>query len=163
MIKNILLGGLIASMLASAALADTTVTSGSNAAAHTSTLTNQSQSQQTSSGASAQQGNSQAVNNISNTPADQAIRTAPSVAAPALTTTLTETCMGSASGGVSTMGFGLTLGKTYIDNACVRRLNAREIAQTLGDKDVAKEIMCADATINAAYASVGRPCRASAR
>ncbi|HWU01543.1 MAG TPA: OmpA family protein [Novosphingobium sp.] len=79
--------------------------------------------------------------------------------APALTTTLTETCMGSTSLGVSVLGFGASGGTTWQDKHCVRRLNARELAQTMGDRDAARELMCADEEIFRVYNALGRPCR----
>ena len=87
------------------------------------------------------------------------VETVPQVYAPALSTTLTETCMGSTSGGISVMGFGGTLGTTWNDAQCVRRLNAREMAQTLGDRDAARALLCQDKDIAAAYAAVGEDCR----
>lgn len=103
-------------------------------------------------------GNAQNItfNNVA--PNKQKLETVPQVYAPALTTTLTETCMGSTSGGVSVMGFGGTLGTTWNDSQCVRRLNARELAQTLGDREAARALMCQDKDVAAAYAAVGQPC-----
>jgi hypothetical protein len=66
--------------------------------------------------------------------------------------------MGSYTGGVSGIGFGVTGAGTVVDKACVRRLNAREVAQTLGDKEAAREIMCGDTDVRAAFAALGRPC-----
>jgi len=163
-------------------------TSGSNAAAITSTSTtsqqgqlqgqNQgqgqlqsstsgaasNQTQSTSSSASsnqsttAQQGNAQNITYNNPSKVTETVKTTPGIVAPALTTTLTETCLGSVTGGVSFIGGGVTGGKTYVDQACVRRLNAREIAQTLNDRDAAKEVMCGDADVRKAYEIVGRPC-----
>ena len=93
-------------------------------------------------------------------PSKTKIESVPQVYAPALSTTLTETCMGSTSGGVSVMGFGGTLGTTWNDAQCVRRLNAREMAQTLGDRDAARALMCQDKDVAAAYLAVGQDCRA---
>lgn len=86
------------------------------------------------------------------------LKTVPQVYAPALTTTLSETCMGSTSGGISVMGFGGTLGTTWEDDDCKRRLNAREMANTLGDREAARALLCQDASVAAAYAAVGQPC-----
>ena len=66
--------------------------------------------------------------------------------------------MGSTTGGVAIMGLGLSGGSTWKDEECVRRLNARELAQTLGEKDAAKELLCGNQEINAVYQSLGRPC-----
>jgi len=87
------------------------------------------------------------------------VESLPTVYAPALSTTLTETCMGSTSGGISVMGFGGTLGTTWNDSQCVRRLNAREMAQTLGDRAAARALMCQDKDVAAAYLAVGQDCR----
>lgn len=66
--------------------------------------------------------------------------------------------MGSTSGGVSVLGFGGTLGTTWRDDACTRRLNAREMANTLGDREAARALLCRDKDVAAAYAAVGQPC-----
>ena len=106
------------------------------------------------------QGNAQNITfNSPAAPSKTKIESLPQVYAPALTTTLTETCMGSTSGGISVMGFGGTLGTTWNDKQCIRRLNAREMAQTLGDRDAARALMCQDEDIARAYASVGQDCR----
>lgn len=77
--------------------------------------------------------------------------------APALTTTLTETCMGSSSVGAGFAGGSFSFGTTWRDSACVRRLDAREI-KSLGDVQVAKEIMCDSDLVREAFKRVGRPC-----
>lgn len=66
--------------------------------------------------------------------------------------------MGSTTGGLAVMGFGISGGSTWKDEECVRRLNARELANTLGEKDAAKELLCGNQEINAVYESLGRPC-----
>jgi hypothetical protein len=107
---------------------------------------------------SASSGNNQGVTINSTTPKEQTVRTAPQVYAPALTTTLTETCMGSTSLGGSGVGVGVTIGTTWHDKDCVRRLNARELAQTLGDRDAARALLCEDEAIRTAYEKIGRSC-----
>ena len=84
----------------------------------------------------------------------------PDVIPPALTTTLSETCMGSSSAGGSGVGFGISLGTTWTDENCVRRLNARQMA-ALGDQNAAKELLCDDPKMAAAYARAGKPCAAT--
>jgi len=172
MIKNLFLSAILFCTVATSAFASdlNNSNSSSNAAANTSTTTtsqqgqDQGQTQSTSSAATsnqstlASQGNSQNITFNSPDKIKETLRTTPVISAPSLTTTLTETCLGSASGGLSVVGFGMTGGKTYVDQACVRRLNAREIAQTLGDRDAAREIMCGDAEVNAAYKTLGRAC-----
>jgi hypothetical protein len=152
-----------------AGVALSTVLLSSTAYAQTSTSTAASASQsQSQSGSVAvanpdasNQGNTQTVAPTFNsyTPATQTVRTAPPVAAPALTTTLTETCMGSTSVGVSVIGWGATGGTTWEDHECVRRLNARELAQTLGDREAAREVLCGNGDVFRVYNALGRPCR----
>ena len=77
--------------------------------------------------------------------------------APALTTTLTETCMGSTSMGRGFSGGSFSFGTTWRDHACVRRLDAREI-RSYGDIQAAKEIMCDSDLVRDAFKRVGRPC-----
>ena len=77
--------------------------------------------------------------------------------APALTTTLTETCMGSTSVGAGFSGGAFSFGTTWRDHACVRRLDAREI-KSFGDIQAAKEIMCDSDLVREAFKRVGRPC-----
>ena len=77
--------------------------------------------------------------------------------APALTTTLTETCMGSTSVGAGFSGGAFSFGTTWRDHACVRRLDAREI-KSFGDVQAAKEIMCDSDLVREAFKRVGRPC-----
>jgi hypothetical protein len=77
--------------------------------------------------------------------------------APALTTTLTETCMGSTSAGAGFSGGSFSFGTTWRDTECVNRLNAREI-RTYGDVQASKEIMCSNDTVRQAFKNVGRPC-----
>jgi outer membrane protein OmpA-like peptidoglycan-associated protein len=125
----------------------------------TSDATSSSSSGSQSGAAASNQGNAQTITNNSYTPARQTIVAAPSVYTPALTTTLTETCMGSSSLGVSVLGFGAGGGTTWTDRQCVRRLNARELAQTLNDKEAARELLCGDPDVFRVYNALGRPCR----
>jgi hypothetical protein len=56
------------------------------------------------------------------------VRTAPSMVAPGLAAAGLETCLGSASGTVSAIGFGIGGGSTYVDPGCEARLDARTLA-----------------------------------
>lgn len=85
------------------------------------------------------------------------ISNVPGVVAPALTTTLTETCMGSTSIGGAGVGFGVSFGTTWRDTACVRRLDARQLL-ALGHSDAATELMCDSEAVKGAFRRVGRPC-----
>jgi hypothetical protein len=77
--------------------------------------------------------------------------------APALTTTFSETCMGSTSAGAGFAGGAVSIGSTWEDEACIRRLDAREI-KSLGDAEAAKELLCDSAKVREAFKRVGRPC-----
>lgn len=88
---------------------------------------------------------------------DYDVRNVPNVSAPGLTTTLTETCMGSSSVGGAGVGFGISFGTTWRDTSCVRRLDARQV-QSLGYPEVAKELMCDSKAVRAAFARAGKPC-----
>jgi hypothetical protein len=77
--------------------------------------------------------------------------------APALTTTFSETCMGSTSMGAGFAGGAVSIGSTWTDEECIRRLSAREI-RTFGDVFAAKEIMCGNVEVRQAFKRVGRPC-----
>jgi hypothetical protein len=85
------------------------------------------------------------------------VRTTPAIAAPALTTTLSDTCMGSASFGLSITGFGATGGTTMVDQACVRRLDAREF-RAMGLTDVALALLCQSDANRRAVESTGHLC-----
>lgn len=77
--------------------------------------------------------------------------------APSLTTTFSETCMGSTSMGAGFAGGALSLGSTWTDEECVRRLSAREV-KSFGDVQAAKEILCGNEEVRQAFKRVGRPC-----
>jgi hypothetical protein len=80
----------------------------------------------------------------------------PSMSAPALTTTLTDTCMGSWSAGVSIPGGGATFGKTQIDDDCVARLHARQLA-AMNAEGLAMEVLCSRQVILDADARMTTP------
>lgn len=105
-------------------------------------------------------GNTQAltVNNVSPAHTTADVKSVPNVYAPALTTTLTDTCMGSSSLGGSGMGVGVTIGTTWEDRNCNRRLYAREVASLTGDREAARAILCQDKDVYKAFEDVGRPC-----
>jgi len=88
---------------------------------------------------------------------EYSIKNVPNVAAPALTTTLTETCMGSTSAGGAGLGWGFSIGTTWRDTACVRRLDAREL-KSLGYPLAAKELMCDSEKVREALRRAGKPC-----
>jgi hypothetical protein len=87
----------------------------------------------------------------------QTIKTNPAIQAPGLTTTLSDTCMGSVSVGVSFPGFGATGGTTLVDQACVRRLDAREF-RAMGLTDVALALLCQSDANRRAVEATGHLC-----
>jgi hypothetical protein len=69
------------------------------------------------------------------------LRNVPSTFAPGLAAAGLETCLGSISGGVSGMGFGVALGSTVPDPGCSARLDARQL-WSFGLKKAAIARMC---------------------
>ncbi|MFC7287581.1 histidine kinase [Herminiimonas glaciei] len=88
---------------------------------------------------------------------DYTVKNVPTSAPPALTTTLSDTCMGSVSLGVSAVGFGVTGGMTMVDEACVRRLDSREF-RAMGMNDVALALLCQSDANRKAIEATGRTC-----
>jgi hypothetical protein len=85
--------------------------------------------------------------------------TTPTVVAPGLAAAGVETCLGSASGGLSLMGTGLTFGATTPDAGCSIRLAARQLS-AFGHPRAALALMCQDPRVAAAMATVGDLCPA---
>lgn len=85
------------------------------------------------------------------------VKNVPSVLAPSLTATLSDTCMGSVSAGISAVGFGITGGTTMVDEACVRRLDSREF-RAMGMVDVALALLCQSDANRKAIEATGRSC-----
>ena len=92
------------------------------------------------------------------------IKTVPDVSAPGLTTTMTETCMGSTSGGVAWLGFGITGGTTWRDGRCANRLDARQMGQFGVQVNDARlvhagvELLCETSSVQRAAARAGVIC-----
>jgi hypothetical protein len=82
---------------------------------------------------------------------------APTVAAPGLTAAGIETCLGSASGGLSAMGGGVTFGTTTVDEGCTIRLLARQL-YAFGFQKAALALMCEDQHVVVAMYAAGSPC-----
>jgi hypothetical protein len=77
--------------------------------------------------------------------------------APGLAAAGIETCLGSASGGLSVMGTGLTFGGTTPDEGCSIRLAARQL-NAFGHPRAALALMCQDLRVAAAMAAAGEEC-----
>lgn len=67
------------------------------------------------------------------------------------------TCQGSTSVGAGGPGWGFAFGSTKLDRDCNTRENAKMIA-LMGERDVAREVMCNVPEVRAAMARVGKPC-----
>lgn len=74
------------------------------------------------------------------------VRNVPSMVAPGLTSAGLETCLGSASGTVSAVGFGIGGGSTYKDEDCTARLDSRTLF-AMGLKAAAVARLCQRADI----------------
>lgn len=134
-------------MLPMAALADSnTAISGSASGAVSSSGAN----------SAALQGNSQGVT-INGGDVPDHLRTVPAIVAPGLVASYVE-CFGSASGGVSVMGFGVTLGKTYTDTDCQHRRDANQ-AVALGEVAVGYQVMCQNAGFFKADQATKKACK----
>lgn len=71
----------------------------------------------------------------------QTVKNVPGVIAPGLAAAGLETCLGSASGGVSAVGFGVSGGSTYKDEDCTARLDSRTLF-SMGLKAAAVARLC---------------------
>jgi hypothetical protein len=89
------------------------------------------------------------------------IITTPTVVPPGLAAAGVETFLGSASGGVSVMGGGLTFGSTKVDEGCTIRLLARQL-YAFGFQKAAVALMCQEARVAIAMNDAGSPCPPSA-
>jgi hypothetical protein len=85
------------------------------------------------------------------------VKSAPTVYAPSLTASMTETCWGSVSAGVSVVGVGVSGGATIKDLDCNKRLNAA-VAWRMDRKDIAFNIMCQEDDFRDAAATTDHPC-----
>lgn len=85
------------------------------------------------------------------------VRTTPTVYAPGLTASVTETCWGSISAAVSVVGVGATAAGTIKDLDCNKRLNAA-VAWRMDRKDIAFNIMCQEDDFREAAAQTDHPC-----
>jgi hypothetical protein len=99
--------------------------------------------------------------NISDPPASASttthLVTPPTTVAPGLAAAGIETCLGSASGGLSLMGGGFTFGSTKVDEGCTIRLLARQLF-AFGFKTAALALMCQDGRVAMAMETAGTPC-----
>lgn len=104
-------------------------------------------SSNSASGSAAISGSSITINNPAETrvrteaSGTTTIRSAPSMVAPGLTAAGLETCLGSASGTVSAVGFGIGGGSTYKDEDCTARLDSRTLF-AMGLKGAAVARLC---------------------
>jgi hypothetical protein len=97
------------------------------------------------------------VTNPASTTSKNRLITPPTVVPPGLAAAGVETCLGSASGGVSVMGGGLTFGSTKVDDGCTIRLLARQLF-AFGFQKAAVALMCQDNRVAAAMDAAGTSC-----
>jgi hypothetical protein len=104
-------------------------------------------------------GSSSSVNisNPASTDSKNRLMTLPAVVAPGLAAAGMETCLGSATGGMSIMGLGLTFGKTTPDDGCSIRLAARQLF-AFGFQRAAMALMCQDPRVAEAMTAAGDVC-----
>lgn len=108
---------------------------------------NQTQNQQTSqyvdSQSSSTSGSDVGVNvNVKNG-SDRKVKFPVATASGPALTTSNDTCMGSASGGISTVSVGVSVGTTWTDENCVMLKNSREM-WNMGMRQAAVNRMCMD-------------------
>jgi hypothetical protein len=85
--------------------------------------------------------------------------TTPTVVAPGLAAAGVETCLGSAAGGLSLMGGGITFGSTKVDEGCTVRLLARQLF-AFGFQKAAVALMCQEQRVAVAMYDADSPCPA---
>jgi hypothetical protein len=77
--------------------------------------------------------------------------------APALTTTLTGTCMGSTSAGAGFAGGAFSIGSTWQDDNCNLRQYANALV-AIGDLPAARAVLCQSDEVRQAYQLTSTPC-----
>jgi hypothetical protein len=97
------------------------------------------------------------ISSPASTTSNNRLTTPPTVVAPGLSAAGVETCLGSASGGLSLMGTGMTFGLTIPDEGCSIRLAARQL-HAFGYPKAALALMCQDPHVAAAMAVTGEAC-----
>lgn len=102
------------------------------------------------------------ISNPASTTSKNRLVTPPPLGAPGLTAAGIETCLGSAAGGVSVMGGGVTFGSTKVDEGCTIRLLSRQLF-AFGYQKAAIALMCQDPHVAIAMETAGMPCPSSGR
>ena len=72
---------------------------------------------------------------------------------------VTSPCVIGSSVGIAGMGWGFSGGSGHKDDGCERRA-AAALMHSFGHAEAAREVLCVDPTVAAAYARAGMPCRA---
>lgn len=99
------------------------------------------------------QGGSARIISNSSVPADQTVKSVPSVFAPGLSAAGLETCLGSISGGGAFVGTGFSFGTSIPDPGCAARLDARTL-WSMGLKKAAVARLCLNGDIYSAMPDV---------
>ncbi len=99
------------------------------------------------------QGGSATITSSSTVPANQTVKSVPSVFAPGLAAAGLETCLGSVSGGGAFVGTGFSFGTSISDAGCAARLDARTL-WSMGLKKAAVARLCLNGDIYRAMPDV---------
>ena len=99
------------------------------------------------------QGGSATITSNSSVPANQTVKSVPSVFAPGLAAAGLETCLGSVSGGGAFVGTGFSFGTSIPDPGCAARLDARTL-WSFGLKKAALARLCLNGDIYRAMPDV---------
>lgn len=153
--KPLLLAAIVAMAASEPAWAQSSTATG--VAGARSTSTSQAISGQGGTGVGVGVGGNPSATIITNStvPADQTVRSVPSVVAPGLAAAGLETCLGSVSGGGAFVGTGFSFGTSIPDAGCAARLDARTL-WSMGLKKAAVARLCLNGDI---YRAMPEVCR----
>jgi hypothetical protein len=103
------------------------------------------------------QGDTVVTNNTSLTNSTNVPRQPVATAFAAPLTSGIDTCMGSSSVGAQGVGFGISVGSTWVDENCKRLKNSREL-RSMGFSNAAVALLCQDASVADAMRTAGTAC-----
>jgi hypothetical protein len=133
--------------------AATATVTGTSIGVGRSTATSQAVSGQGGTGIGVGGNPSATITSNSSVPANQTVKSVPSIVAPGLAAAGLETCLGSVSGGGAFVGTGFSFGSTIPDAGCAARLDARTL-WSMGLKKAAVARLCLSGDIYRAMPEV---------
>ena len=151
--KRLLLAAIVAMAARAPAWAQSSTTTGMGVGIASTTSSSQATSGQGGTGVGVGGNPSATITTNSTVPANQTIKSVPSVFAPGLAAAGLETCLGSVSGGGAFVGTGFSFGTTIPDPGCAARLDARTL-WSFGLKKAAVARLCLNPDINRAMPEV---------